>query len=101
MDKSKRPAGKGHNSEIESVELTDSATALRLKSFIERIEKLEDERDGISLDIKDVYAEAKSIGFCQKTIKRCIKQRKQDVEKLKEESMLFDTYRSALQMELF
>lgn len=53
----------------------------RLKSFIERIERLEEEKAGIADDIKDVYAEAKGVGFDTKTMRKIISLRKLDHEK--------------------
>lgn len=81
--------------------MTDMTTGLRLKSYIERIERLEVERQTAAEDIKDVYAEAKATGFDVKTIKKLIRLRKVSPEKAKEEMMLLETYASAIQMELF
>lgn len=71
----------------------------RLKSFIERIERLEEEKHAIADDIKDVYAEAKGTGFDAKTIRRVVALRKLDVEKRREADDMLDLYKSAIGME--
>lgn len=68
----------------------------RLSSLIERIERLEEEKSGISSDIRDVYAEAKSAGFDCKAIRDCIKLRKMNAADRDEQEILLETYRRAL-----
>ncbi len=68
----------------------------RLQSIIERIERLEEEKKGISLDIRDIYAEAKSVGFDVKIIRKIIKLRKMNVADRDEQEFLLETYRKAL-----
>lgn len=70
----------------------------RLKSFIERIERLEEEKTAIQGDIKSVYDEAKSTGFETKIMKEIIKRRKKDRKTLQEEDALLDLYQRALGM---
>lgn len=70
----------------------------RLKSFIERIEKLEEEKKAVAEDIKDVYTEAKAIGFDVKVMREVIKQRKKDSADLEEFETLLDVYKNALGM---
>lgn len=71
----------------------------QLKSFVERIERLEEDKQAISDDIKDVYAEAKANGFDVKILRQVIKIRKQDRnERLEMEAML-ELYLSALGMD--
>lgn len=72
----------------------------RLLSFIERIERLEEEKAGIADDIKDVYAEAKGVGFDTKTIKKLIKIRKISKEKLDEEQALLSLYANSIGLQL-
>ena len=71
----------------------------RLKSFLERIERLEEEKAGLSDDIKDVYGEAKATGFDTKTMRRIIKLRKMDIEKRREQDELLELYKAAIGME--
>lgn len=71
----------------------------RLKAYIERIERLEEEKSGIAEDIKDIYAEAKGVGFDTKTIRKIIGLRKVDHEKRREADELLDLYKSAIGME--
>jgi uncharacterized protein (UPF0335 family) len=78
-----------------------SVAGERLKSFIERIERLEEEKADIAEDIKEIYAEVKAVGFDAKTIKNLIKIRKQDAQKVREERELLELYADAIQMELF
>jgi uncharacterized protein (UPF0335 family) len=68
----------------------------RLKSFIERIERLEEDKAGIAADMKEVYAEAKGEGFDVKIIRKVIRLRKQDKVKREEEEALIDLYLSAI-----
>ncbi len=70
----------------------------RLLAFMERIERLEEEKAALAEDIKEVYAEAKGVGFDVKIIRRVIKLRKMDPEKRREEDELLDLYQSAIGM---
>lgn len=75
-----------------------SISADQLKSVVERIERLEEEKKNITDDIKEVFAEAKGTGFDVKTIKQVIKLRKMEANELEEQEYLLDTYRRALGM---
>ena len=68
----------------------------RLRSLIERIERLEEEKKAIASDIRDIYAEAKGAGFDTKIMKAIIKLRKMNAADRDEKDMLLDTYRRAL-----
>jgi uncharacterized protein (UPF0335 family) len=68
----------------------------RLKSVIERIERLEEDKAGIAGDIKEVYAEAKGDGFDIKVIRKIVRLRKQVKVKRQEEEALLDLYISAI-----
>jgi uncharacterized protein (UPF0335 family) len=70
----------------------------QLKSFIERIERLEEEKRALSGDIKEVYAEAKGTGFEPRIMRQIIKLRKMDKEEVDEEESLLDLYKRALGM---
>ncbi len=72
----------------------------RLRSFILRIEKLEENKASVLEDIKDVYSEAKSTGFDAKIVRKVVSLRKMEVEKRREEEELLDLYKSALGMEV-
>lgn len=67
-----------------------------LRAFIERIEKLEEEKRAIADDIKDVYAEAKGTGFDAKIIRKIVSMRRMDRDKRREEEEILDLYLSAL-----
>jgi uncharacterized protein (UPF0335 family) len=71
----------------------------RLKQYIERIERLEEEKAGIADDVKDVYAEAKSAGFDSKIMRMIVRLRKMASEKRREEEELLDIYKSAIGLE--
>lgn len=71
----------------------------QLRAFIERIERLEEEKKTISDDIKDVYAEAKGTGFDTKAIRTIIRLRKKDQAERQEEETILDLYKAALGME--
>jgi uncharacterized protein (UPF0335 family) len=83
----------------EVVSTTESVNAGHLRAFIERIERLEEEKKALSDDIKDVYSEAKSNGFSPKIIRMIIKLRKQDRDKRREEEEILDLYCSAIGLE--
>ena len=78
---------------------TGEVSSERLKSFIKRIEKLEEDKASVAEDIKEIYAEAKGTGFDTSIIKQIVKLRKQDDEKRREHDELLDLYKSALGME--
>ena len=68
----------------------------RLRSIIERVERLEDERKALGADIRDVFTEAKSAGFDVKVIKQLLKLRKQEPAEVEEQETILDAYRRAL-----
>lgn len=68
----------------------------RLKSFIERIERLEEDKAAIMGDLKEVYAEAKGEGFDTKIMRKVVRLRKQDKAQVQEEEAILDLYLSAL-----
>jgi len=70
----------------------------RLRSFIERLERLEEEREGIAADIREVYSEAKGAGFDTKIIRQVVRLRKMDDNDRREQEMVLDTYLHALGM---
>lgn len=95
-------AGVGHNSgeKPEPAKKTKAGpvSADRLKSFVERIEKLDEERRAIGGDIKDVYSEAKGVGYDVKTIRKIVAMRKQDAADRAEQQTLLEVYCHALGM---
>ena len=70
----------------------------QLKSIVERIERLEDEKKVIAGDIKEVYAEAKANGFDTKILRKVISLRKKEVTEREEEQSMLDVYMAALGM---
>lgn len=68
----------------------------RLRSIIERVERLEEERKALGADIRDIFTEAKSAGFDVKVVKQIIKLRKQEPSEVEEQETLLDIYRKAL-----
>ena len=73
-----------------------TVAADQLRLFIERIERLEEEKKGIADDVKDVYAEAKSTGYDTKTMRKVIALRKMETHVRQEADALMETYRAAL-----
>ena len=73
-------------------------SAEQLKQFIERIERLDEEKASIACDIKEVFAEAKGNGFDTKAMKEILKLRKKEQHQIEEEEYLLDTYKRALGM---
>ena len=83
--------GVGHNSV--------TATAVdQLRSIIERVERLEDDKKAITDDIKDVYAEAKGNGYNVKALRTIVRLRKQDADEREEQESILDAYKQALGM---
>ena len=70
----------------------------RLKSFVERIERLEEEKRALAEDIKEIYSEAKGVGFDVKIIRQIVRIRKMDEDDRDEQEALLDTYMRALGM---
>jgi len=70
----------------------------RLRSIVERIERLEEEKKALGNDIKDIYAEAKSAGFDVKVLRQIVRLRKQEPAEVEEQETLLDLYRRALGM---
>ena len=68
----------------------------QLRGFIERIERLEEEKKGISEDIKEVYARAKSVGFDPKIMRKVISERRMDPSEKQELESLLDVYMHAI-----
>jgi uncharacterized protein (UPF0335 family) len=76
--------------------MSETIAADQLRLIIERVERLEEEKKGISDDIADVYGEAKSTGFDVKTIKTIIRLRRMEKHHRDEAEMLLETYKQAL-----
>ncbi len=72
-------------------------SAQRLKSFIERIERLEEEKKNLSTDLKEVYSEAKSGGFDTKIMRQVVRMRKIDKADRQEQEALFQIYWDAIE----
>lgn len=73
-------------------------SAERLQSFVERIERLEEEKKSIASDISDVYSEAKGVGYDKKAIREIVKKRAMDAADRAEQEIILDTYMHALGM---
>lgn len=71
----------------------------RLKSFIERIERLEEERAGLAADVKEIYSEAKGTGFDTKVMRQLVRLRAMDAADRKEQAELLDLYSRAIGLE--
>ncbi len=70
----------------------------QLKAFIERVERLEEEKKAIADDIRDVYSEAKGNGFDVKALRTIVRLRKQDADERREQEAILETYMHALGM---
>ncbi len=75
-----------------------NATAQQLKSIIERVERLEEERRGLGADVREIYAEAKGNGFDPKILRQIVRLRRMAEADRREQEELLDTYKSALGM---
>jgi uncharacterized protein (UPF0335 family) len=76
----------------------NTVAAERLRSLVERIERLDEERRALANDIRDIYAEAKSAGFDVKVLRTLIRIRKQEPAEIEEQETLLSVYRHALGM---
>lgn len=92
------PVSESENHQDETPKDTGGVGGERLRSFIERIERLEEEKTALMEDIKEVYAEAKGVGFDVKVMRKLISLRKMDTEKRREVEELLDLYKSAIGM---
>lgn len=86
-------AKQGHNSE------RDTVADDRLRLLVERIKRLEEEKKGIADDIRDVYAEAKAVGYDPKIMRIIVRLRKMKPDDRSEQEMLIETYANALGMQ--
>lgn len=93
-----REPGIGHNSGDDVAEASQTVAAGQLRAFIERIERLAEEKKTIADDIKDVFAEAKGTGFDTKAMRQIIRDRKKDPVERQEEEAILDLYKAALGM---
>lgn len=76
--------------------MSDNVAAEQLRLFIERIERLEEEKKGIADDVKDVYLEAKANGYDVKTMRMIVRLRRMEKNARQEADALLETYRAAL-----
>ena len=94
--------GKGENGSASSgsgeTKDVGGVAGARLSSFIERIERLEEDKKGIADDIKEIYAEAKGNGYDVKALRKIVSLRKMEVSERHEQEMVLDTYMRALGM---
>ncbi len=79
-----------------SIDVLNATAQTRLKTIIERIERLEEDKAAVAADIKEVFAEAKGDGFDVKILRKVVRLRKQDKAKRMEEEALLDLYLSAI-----
>ncbi len=77
---------------------TGGVAGERLRTFVERVERLEEERAAITADIREVYAEAKGAGFDTKVVRQIVRLRRMDAAQRQEEEALLVTYQRALGM---
>ncbi|HVY56774.1 MAG TPA: DUF2312 domain-containing protein [Xanthobacteraceae bacterium] len=95
------PATAAAENVSEDIAREQSATRFakdQLKAFVERIERLEEEKKAIADDIRDVYAEAKGNGYDVKALRAVIRLRKQDKDERQEQEAILETYLHALGM---
>jgi uncharacterized protein (UPF0335 family) len=82
----------------EATDTDANATDDRLRLLIERVERLEEEKKGTADDIRDVYAEAKAVGYDAKIMRQIVRLRKMKPDDRSEQEMILDTYKNALGM---
>jgi uncharacterized protein (UPF0335 family) len=96
MTKADNPRAVAGDNSGGPVSLTTQAATDQLKSIVERIERLEEEKKGISDDIRDIYAKSKGDGFDVKALRRIVRMRKEDPDERAEFEAILDTYAHAL-----
>ncbi len=79
-----------------SIDTINTSAQGKLKSLVERIERLEEDKAAVATDLKEVYAEAKGEGFDVKILRKVVRLRKQDSAKRQEEEALIELYISAI-----
>lgn len=98
-DKQENKAGIGHNSGKDAhTGDVGGIAGERLKSFVERIERLNEEKTALQEDIKEIYGELKGVGFDAKTVRKLVALRKMDTEKRRESEELLDLYKASIGM---
>lgn len=80
----------------ETVSDVGGVTGAQLKQYIERIERLEEEKKALAEDIKEIYGETKAMGFNAKAIRKIVKLRNMDSEKRREEDEILEVYKAAI-----
>jgi uncharacterized protein (UPF0335 family) len=88
-----------HKIQDEDTQDVGGVAGKRLKSFLDRVERLEEEKKGLAEDIKEIYAEAKGTGFDVKTMRKILKLRKMETDKRREEEELLELYKAAIGLE--
>lgn len=91
-------SGIGHNSGDDVTAASQTVAAGQLRAFIERIERLEEEKQTIADDIRELYQEIKGVGFDTKAIRTIIRLRKKDAAQREEERAITEMYMAALGM---
>ena len=86
------------NAAVKDEEVAHRFAKDQLKAFVERVERLEEEKKAIADDIRDVYAEAKVGGFDIKALRTVVRMRKEDANERKEQEAILETYLHALGM---
>lgn len=84
---------------VDTIETSQTVAAGQLRAFIERVERLEEEKQTIADDIKEIFAEMKGTGFDTKAVRALIRLRKQDQAERQEAEAILDLYKAALGME--
>lgn len=94
-EKASKPSlpGIGHN-----IDEGISVAGKRLQSFIERIERLQEEKEGMAEDIREIYKESKGVGFDTKALRKIVSLRKMDTQKRHEEAEILDLYKASIGM---
>lgn len=97
MKRTRAPSADG--SDQPNAETSQTVAAGQLRSFIERVERLLEEKQAIADDVKEVYAEMKGTGFDTKAVRAIVRLRAEDQAKRQEREAILDLYKSALGME--
>lgn len=86
------------NPDLDGGDNAEAVAKDQLRAFVERIERMEEEKSAIATDIREIYAEAKGNGFDTKALRQVVKLRKMDENERREQEAVLDLYLSALGM---
>lgn len=96
MTKADNPKAVAGDNSKPQANMATAAARIAVKSYVERIERLQDERDVLGTDVKDIFAEAKGLGYDTKALRKVLARRKRDREEVLNEDTMIELFEEAL-----